>query len=176
MQFRAHPSPHARPPAARSTWLKGAAGAVLRVLGLRPSATHKTLPSLGLTSTHGLFTWNELVTNDPAAACAFFTATLGWTFEEFRLPQSVYWIAMVGERYVAGICGFDEHDDIPWPQSHWVGFVEVDDVDARIASARAQGARIVREPHDVMGVGRVAMLRDPTGAYMGWMTSIKPGG
>jgi predicted enzyme related to lactoylglutathione lyase len=160
-------------PVIRPTLLARLLGAVRTWFGAKSSVAADEPPGLGTSSMHGVFTWNELVTNDPAAARAFFAATLGWTYEEFRLPQSLYWIAMVGNRYVAGICGFDENDDIPWPLSHWVGFVEVDDVDARIARAEAAGARIVRRPHDVIGVGRVAMLRDPTGAYMGWMTSIK---
>jgi predicted enzyme related to lactoylglutathione lyase len=33
------------------------------------------------------------------------------------------------------------------------------------------GAIVIRAPHDVPEVGRVAVLRDPTGAVIGWMSA-----
>ena len=59
-------------------------------------------------------------------------------------------------------------------ESYWFSFIEVDDIDARISAARAQGAVVLRVPADVPNVGRVAVLRDSTGAAIGWMTSLKP--
>ena len=46
----------------------------------------------------------------------------------------------------------------------------VDDVDARLAKATAAGASAMREPFDVQDVGRIAILREPGGAMVGWMT------
>jgi uncharacterized protein len=124
---------------------------------------------------HGTFVWNELASTEPEAAMAFYAATLGWTFEEFPLPEGRYWVARLGERLVAGIGGL-ETSAIATTTSHWFAFIQVDDVDARIAAARAQGAAILRAPHDVPEVGRVAVLQDPTGAPIGWMSESTPGG
>jgi predicted enzyme related to lactoylglutathione lyase len=36
------------------------------------------------------------------------------------------------------------------------------------------GATILAEPADVPNVGRVAVLRDPTGAAVGWLKGLEP--
>lgn len=122
---------------------------------------------------HGSFVWNELATTDVEAAKRFYAETLGWEFEAFPLPDGPYWVAKAGERIVAGICGM-EAGAIPEAAPYWFAFVEVDDVDARIASALANGGTLVQPPEDVPNVGRVAVLRDPTGAAIGWMASLQP--
>lgn len=58
--------------------------------------------------------------------------------------------------------------------NYWFGFIEVDDLDARVAAALGKGATIIRAAHDVPNAGRVAVLRDPAGAAIGWMTSVEP--
>jgi predicted enzyme related to lactoylglutathione lyase len=55
------------------------------------------------------------------------------------------------------------------PES-WMSFLAVDDVDARVAKAVAAGATLVMPVFDVPDVGRIAMLREPGGAGIGWMT------
>ena len=42
----------------------------------------------------------------------------------------------------------------------------------RVAQAVQQGGKIIRPPFDVEGVGRIAIVADPTGAMMGWMTPM----
>ena len=49
----------------------------------------------------------------------------------------------------------------------------MDNIDARVARAEDLGAMIIEPPNDVANVGRVAVLRDPTGATIGWMTSAE---
>lgn len=45
-------------------------------------------------------------------------------------------------------------------------YVRVDDVDATVTRACSLGATMAWEPFDVPGVGRNAVLRDPTGALV----------
>ena len=123
---------------------------------------------------HGSFVWNELAAPDPAAARDFYAAALGWTFEPFDLPDGPYWVAKAGDRVVAGIGGLDTAAVPGTAASTWFAFVEVDDVDARLARAVELGATVVQPPVDVPMVGRVAVLRDPTGAAIGWMTPSPP--
>lgn len=121
---------------------------------------------------HGTHAWSELATGDVAAAMRFYGKTLGWTFEEFPLGEGLYYIARSGDELVCGIGGL-EIGALPGEvEPYWFHFIEVDDVDARIAAARRAGATIIREPADVPGVGRMAALRDPTGAPVGWMTGV----
>ena len=49
----------------------------------------------------------------------------------------------------------------------------VDDVDARVKKAQSAGATLMRPIFDVPGVGRIAILKEPGGAGVGWMTPAK---
>ena len=44
------------------------------------------------------------------------------------------------------------------------------DVDARVAKAVKAGAKLMRPIFDVPNVGRIAILTEPGGAGIGWMT------
>jgi len=46
----------------------------------------------------------------------------------------------------------------------------VDDVDKRAKKATAAGASLMRPLFDIPGIGRIAILRQPGGAVVGWMT------
>ena len=53
-----------------------------------------------------------------------------------------------------------------------MSFLAVDDVDKRVAKAVEAGAKLVMPIFDVPGVGRIAMLTEPGGAGIGWMTPV----
>lgn len=118
---------------------------------------------------HGQFHWNELNTRQPDKACAFYAATLGWTFKEEPIEGGIYWLAMQGSCPVAGIFTMTspEFDDLP---DHWFAYVSVDDVDARVKQAAEAGAVIIRPPFNSPGAGRLAIVRDPAGGVLGWIT------
>lgn len=118
---------------------------------------------------HGTFDWNELATNDIGLAIRFYGETLGWTFERFELPDGAYWIAKSGDKVVGGVGGMDTAAAPGSVASAWTSFIRVDDIDRRFALALRLGATSVQAPHDVPNVGRVAVLRDPTGALIGWL-------
>jgi predicted enzyme related to lactoylglutathione lyase len=52
----------------------------------------------------------------------------------------------------------------------WMPYLAVDDVEARVEKARAAGATLMRPLFDVPNIGRIAMLREPGGAMVGWIT------
>jgi predicted enzyme related to lactoylglutathione lyase len=119
---------------------------------------------------HGRFHWNELRTRDAERAKQFYSATIGWTFEASSTPDGhTYWVAMQGGKPVAGLFPLSSpaFDDVP---ESWMSFLAVDDVDKRVAKALEAGARLVMPVFDVPDVGRIAMLREPGGAGIGWMT------
>lgn len=121
---------------------------------------------------HGSFGWNELMTNDVEAAKRFYEATLGWTFDGMPMEKGTYWLAKVGDKMVGGVMNM-EGVVPPGVPPHWFSYVEVDDVDARVAKIEAAGGMVMRAPFDIPEVGRIAILADPTGAAMGWMTPLK---
>jgi predicted enzyme related to lactoylglutathione lyase len=49
-------------------------------------------------------------------------------------------------------------------------YLAVDDVDARVKKATKAGATLMRPLFDIPGIGRIAILRQPGGAGVGWMT------
>jgi len=125
---------------------------------------------------HGHFVWNELVARDVENAKAFYAKTLGWTYDRMAMPNGKpYWVAKAGDTPVAGLFEMtDVMPDIPaHVPSHWFGYIEVDDVDARVKAIEAAGGRLMRELFDVPGVGRLAIVTDSVGAGIGWMTSVR---
>ena len=54
---------------------------------------------------------------------------------------------------------------------HWLPYLASDDADATAAGVDRLGGTVLREPWDVDGVGRPAIVQDPTGAVFGL---IKP--
>ena len=118
---------------------------------------------------HGTFCWNELMTRNAEAAKRFYGETLGWTFSEMPMPEGgVYHVAMMGEKMVGGIFDISgtEFEGVP---ENWFAYIAVDDVDARLEKLKAAGGKVEREPWDVPGVGRIAMVTDVNGAAQGWM-------
>ena len=121
---------------------------------------------------HGAFHWNELRTRDAERAKRFYETTIGWTFEAMSTPDGhTYWVAMSGGKPVGGLFPLTspQFDDVP---ESWMSFLAVDDVDMRVAKAIKGGAKLVMPIFDVPGVGRIAMLREPGGAGIGWITPV----
>jgi predicted enzyme related to lactoylglutathione lyase len=119
---------------------------------------------------HGKFVWNELNTHDVEGAKKFLAATLGWSFDAMPMPDFTYWVAKKGDERIGGIFDLNtmpECKDIP---EYWLSYIAVDDVDARHKKALSAGAKQGRAPFDVPGVGRIAILQQPGGATVGWIT------
>ncbi len=47
--------------------------------------------------------------------------------------------------------------------------------DAKLKKVKDAGGKVIREPWDVPGVGKIAIVSDPLGAMQGWMVPA-PGG
>ncbi len=118
---------------------------------------------------HGHFHWNELMTRDPEGVKTFYSQTIGWSFNDMPMPDGVYHVAMDGEQPVGGIFEMKGPDFEGMPE-HWFSYLEVDDIDARLEKAVAAGAQVIRPAFDVPEVGRIAILEQPDGARIGWMT------
>jgi predicted enzyme related to lactoylglutathione lyase len=130
-------------------------------------------PQAAAAWSHGSFHWNELRSRDVERAKQFYRNTIGWSYEPMQTPDGrTYWVAMSGGKPVAGIFSLTspEFDGVP---ESWMSFLAVDDVDKRVAKAVKAGARLVMPIFDVPNVGRIAMLMEPSGAGIGWMTPVK---
>jgi predicted enzyme related to lactoylglutathione lyase len=112
------------------------------------------------------------MTRDVERAKKFYADTIGWKFTSTPSPVvGTYWVAEQGGKPVAGIFPLTspQFDGVP---ECWMSYLAVDDVDKRTAKATAAGAELMRPIFDVPNVGRIAILKEPGGAGVGWMTPV----
>jgi predicted enzyme related to lactoylglutathione lyase len=85
------------------------------------------------------------------------------------MEDGTYWVCKDGDQPVAGLFDISNprFEGIP---PNWFAYLAVDDVDARVEQAKAAGAELMRPIFEVPGVGRIAILKDPSGAGLGWIT------
>jgi predicted enzyme related to lactoylglutathione lyase len=119
---------------------------------------------------HGHFHWNELLTKDPERAKKFYGQTIGWSFDAMPMPDgATYWVAKTDGQPVGGIFPTNRPGFESVPET-WMSYLAVDDVDTRVKKATGAGAKLMRPIFDIPNVGRIAILTEPGGAGVGWMT------
>ena len=124
-----------------------------------------------LSTTHGAFSWNELMTTDVAAAKSFYGKLLGWQFKDMDMGGSTYAVINVDGQGVGGITGVPPNAQGMPPA--WGGYATVDDVDAVVARVAGLGGRVLLAPTDIPTVGRFATIMDPQGATLSLITYAK---
>jgi predicted enzyme related to lactoylglutathione lyase len=115
--------------------------------------------------THGAFSWSELMTGDPKAACDFYGKLFGWKVETSDMGSGPYHVLKVGDAAVGGIMGRPPGTPADMPPM-WGCYVTVKNLDETLSSVRKLGGSVLMEPMDVKGVGRMAVIRDPQGAAL----------
>ena len=123
-------------------------------------------------TSHGSFHWNELMTRNVELAKRFYSSSIGWTFEAMPMPNGTYWLAKMDDKPVAGIFPLSGPEFEGVPES-WMSYLAVDDVDARLKKATAAGAKVMRAPFDIADVGRIAIIQEPGGAVLAWITPAR---
>jgi predicted enzyme related to lactoylglutathione lyase len=105
--------------------------------------------------------WNELITDKPESALAFYEAVVGLAHSAVEMaPGQTYTLLKVGENDVGG-CTEPPMQGVP---NHWHVYFTVDDADAAATTAAERGGHVIVEPFDIPSVGRSAVLTDPQGA------------
>lgn len=116
------------------------------------------------------FIWPEVSTTDAAKAAAFYGSLFGWTDQP--VMDGGYHILQAGGKDAAGLYELMPEQKERGVRPHWLNYVEVADTDAAAAKAEGLGATILNAPFDVPGVGRMAVIQDPTGAaFCVWQTA-----
>jgi uncharacterized protein len=108
------------------------------------------------------FIWYDLMTPDVKAAITFYEHVIGWKIADSGMPGMDYAIIKAGDIDVGGV--------MPVPPTSqgmppcWNGYIHSTDVDADAAKAAKLGGKIFQEAMDIPGVGRFAVIADPSGA------------
>jgi len=114
---------------------------------------------------HGDFSWVDLGTTDAEAAKRFYAALFGWTSVDMPAgPGMTYTICSLKEHNAAGIYKLSNEMLSQGVPPHWLPYVNVTNVDETTKKAAQNGGTVVKEPFDVMDVGRMSVIQDPTGA------------
>lgn len=103
----------------------------------------------------------ELHSNDFDKTKAFYNNLFDWKYQEF--PDMGYTIIDVGE----GTGGGMMKNPVPDSPSHWLSYVQVDDIEAATQKASSLGAQVVKEVTEVSGYGWLSVIVDPSGAALG---------
>ena len=108
--------------------------------------------------------WVDLATTDAEAARDFYSKLFGWNLEVSEDPQyGGYATAKVDDQSVAGIGPKQEGDQSPTAWSLYIGTEGVDELAKQVQDA---GGTVVAPPFDVGDQGRMAVLTDPSGAFI----------
>lgn len=111
------------------------------------------------------FVWNELNTPNLAAAGKFYTTLFGWSMEHYAHGDLTSGIFKVGAHHVGGLA--PHPDPSPTAPTFWLSYVKVDDLEGMCGRVEQLGGKIVLPITVVPKVGRIAVLQDTLGAYLG---------
>ena len=118
--------------------------------------------------------WVDLGSPDLDASVEFYGALFGWEVPETENVEQTggYRRATKNGADVAGMMPLMQEGQPP----AWSTYVSVADAKATAAAVAEAGGSVIAEPMDVMGLGRMAVFADPTGAVFGiWQPGTFPG-
>ncbi len=110
------------------------------------------------------FIWYELMTTDVEAAAVFYGAVVGWSAGPSGQPGQDYRQWSIAGETIGGLMAIPPDTTGTGMPPVWAGYVNVEDVDASVASLTAAGGAVHMAPWSIPGVGRMALVSDPQGA------------
>src|SRR5579871_2545781 len=113
----------------------------------------------------GDFCWLELGTTDQNAAKKFYGALFGWIAGDTPTgPDSYYTIFRLDGRNAAAAFTLRPEELARGIPTHWQPYIAVENADATASKVAGLGGTVLEPPFDVLDAGRMAVIRDPTGA------------
>ena len=139
-------------------------------IGLWEAKDHK---GAGLVNEDGALTWNELMTDDVAAAQTFYSEAFGWTSEVNDMPGGFqYTTYKVGGDEIAGM--MEKQPQMAGVPNNWGVYFGVDDCDGCASKIKELGGSLMREPFETP-IGKMAVAADPQGAPFMVIQMSQPG-
>ncbi len=106
----------------------------------------------------------ELNTTNVSKAKKFYGKLFAWKMQDIKSSAAGdYTMIDVGKGTGGGLMA----NPIPNCPSFWLSYVLVKDIDAATKKAKKLGATIMKDVTEVMGMGWLSIIEDPTGAALG---------
>lgn len=119
--------------------------------------------------------WAILMSRDVEGAKSFYGRALGWSFEPFVTEPYATWVARNAEGRTVAAFVDSSRSDFPDAAELWLPYFVVDGLDRRLVEAEAAGATVLRSPFRVPQAGRIAIIRQPGGGIVAWITASAEG-
>jgi predicted enzyme related to lactoylglutathione lyase len=120
----------------------------------------------------GDFCWIELTADNIERASQFYVALFDWGSEHVPCgTEEPYHMYKIGDTAIGG--GFQINSEMKAKQvpQHWKSYVLVANIDESLKTAKSLGATVYKDVSEVMNVGKMAVIADPTGAVFSlWQT------
>lgn len=122
--------------------------------------------------TNGMFSWFELMTDDPEGAKKFYGEVIGWEFETDSNNPDYTLVRTEGEEMpIAGIFNrkkamVDDPGAIP---PHWGSYITVKDIAASVGKVEKLGGSVIVPVTEIPKVGLFSVINDPQGAVISLM-------
>jgi predicted enzyme related to lactoylglutathione lyase len=118
----------------------------------------------------GVFCWHECMSTDAAGSQAFYTGLFGWTTETADMevggqPVQYRMFKRQGEHF-GGTLQLPPEAQKQGARTHWLNYVNVEDVDAAVKKAAELGASVLCPPTSIPQAGRFCVIQDPQGAVL----------
>ncbi len=107
--------------------------------------------------------WVNYGAMDVEASKTFYSAVLGWHYEEQETEGNRWSMARTGDAAVATLYTLAPQQT---QQSAWELYLATDDVDRVTAAVRGLGGKVLMQPFSIGDYGRMSMFADPTGAVI----------
>ncbi|MGW6708897.1 VOC family protein [Streptomyces sp. NPDC054956] len=114
--------------------------------------------------------WIDLMVPDQQAALDFYCDLFGWQGEIGPAETGGYSVCTLKGKPVAGIMKAMNPDGSvpdPMPPTVWTTYLATDGLDGTLKSVTDAHGTVMMGPMDVMDLGRMAVVADPTGAVVG---------
>ena len=123
----------------------------------------------------GSFVWADLVPGDQDRAIAFYVELLDWWTLKAAPEDGGYALAFLGEQGLEATVG-GISKTIPGVPPVWTPYLATDAIDHTVALAEEHGGRVIMPVHEAEGMGRVAIVTEPTGVPFGlWESTVNDG-
>ena len=124
----------------------------------------------------GTFCWSEVATSDAGQAKDFYSKLFALDVYDHPMgDHGVYTMLRKGEQDVSGLYQLNPEQVSNNVPPHWLAYIAVENADETTERAQALGGQTLMGPFDVMDMGRMSVIMDPTGAVFAIWQAKQPG-